>query len=116
MRVPKRSAAILSTVFLIATASPSLAGSLSPQNAVEADYAQVVPTQQEVQQQLNLVAHRLHTLQLASVDVRQAQAEYLKAERDYNFGRYIEALDHAGAAQSALPPTPNWIDSQTAAE
>jgi len=116
MRVLKNGAAVLAAVCLIATASSSTWGFVSPQNSVQADYAQVVPTQQEVQKQLNQVAQRLRTLQLASVDTRQAQAEYLEAERYYSFGRYIEALNHARAAENALPVTPNWIDSQTASK
>jgi len=71
-----------------------------------------MPTQQEVQK---LVAQRLYKLELASVDTRQAQVEYFRAERDFDFGRYIEAQDDASAAESALPLTPNWIDGQTAA-
>ncbi len=116
MRIPKRSVAIVAAVSLLATASPLIAGSVSPQNSVQADYAVVVPTQQEVQKQLDQVAQRLHALELASVDIRQAQVEYFRAWRDYDFGRYIEAQDHARAAESAMPLTPNWIDGQTAAE
>ncbi|HTT77446.1 MAG TPA: hypothetical protein VMF50_15895 [Candidatus Binataceae bacterium] len=71
--------------------------------------AEVMPTPQEVQTQLNSVGDRLRNDELASFYSPAAENHYLEAERDFKFGQYDRAEHDAQAAAASLPRhIPNW--------
>jgi hypothetical protein len=73
------------------------------------DDAVVLPTQQETQRAISEAGQRIAEARLASFDSPVADSDYLAAERDYDFGRYDQAVADATAAEKALPDNPNWI-------
>ncbi|HKV55903.1 MAG TPA: hypothetical protein VJN94_14820 [Candidatus Binataceae bacterium] len=104
---PSKTAAIIGAVALMgATALPAWSG----QSAMFDD-AVVLPTQQETQQVLGEAGERMRNAALASFESPVADSDYLAAQRDYEFGRYEQAMSDAQAAEQALPDLPNWDGS-----
>lgn len=83
-------------------------------NQVQAIWADVVPTQTQVQRQLSDLHARIIAMEDAGSYNPVAENEYLAAQRMFKFGRYDAAARDANAATAALPPPPNWIMPATA--
>ena len=105
---PSKTAAIFGAVVLMGASSlPAW-----PAQSVPYDDAVVLPTQQETQKVLSEAGGRIHEAALASFESPVAQSDYLAAQRDYEFGRYEQAVTDAQAAERALPDLPNWDGNQ----
>ncbi len=82
-------------------------------NQVQAIWADVVPTQAEVQRQLSDLHARIIALEEAGSYNPVAENEYWAAQRMFKFGCYDAAARDANVATAALRP-PNWIMPATA--
>jgi len=109
MKMIRNTAAATCVLALLATA-PAARSFAGPLDRFQADDAQVVPTAQEVQQHLQQVAAELRAARLASVSATRAQEDYLAAQRAFEFGQYLEAVDDSNAAERAIPANPNWFN------
>lgn len=91
----------------IAPMTPAFAGQ---RGQVQSDDAVIVPTAQEVQQRMQVIADDLRAAQLASASPTQASDYYLSAQREYAFGMYDQAMAYLDKARRAMPADPNWVD------
>lgn len=97
--------------FVGAAALPAAAFDTDQVQAITAD---VVPTQQQVQDQLDDLHARLIAAEEAGSYNPTAESDYLAAQRMFEFGRYDTAARDANTATAALPPSPNWVTPTTA--
>ncbi len=109
----------LKTIIVVAGAAAffgaaALPASAFDTNQVPAITADVVPTQQQIQQQLSDLHARLLAAKEAGSDNPVAESNYLAAQRMFEFGRYDTAARDIGAARAALLPIPNWMPPSTA--
>ncbi|MBE3604153.1 hypothetical protein IMX07_11010 [bacterium] len=97
--------------FFCAAAIPAFAFDTNQVPVITAD---VVPTQQQIQQQLSDLHARLLAAKEAGSDNPVAESNYLEAQRMYEFGRYDTAARDISVAKAALLPIPNWLPPSTA--
>jgi type II secretory pathway pseudopilin PulG len=109
MKFFKRATVAIAAISMLGAAAVPVFAFSTPQNQVQAIPAQVVPTAQQAQSALFTLGQRIRAARLAGFTSPTTRSEYLQAQRDFQYGRYDEAMNHANAAAAALPSVPNWV-------
>jgi hypothetical protein len=86
---------ILGAISLIGAATIPAAAFVAPEVHVETIEVEVLPTSQEVGSQLQEVGQRLRQAELASAYNPAVDRDFVAAQRDYQEGRYEDAIAQA---------------------